>query len=206
MSILKLGANHLKAFALSSLMMFAGFLVIPYITIYLQSNAAMRPDQIPWVYLCGGLATLASARTLGRLTDLKGKLYMFRRMAWILPLPLMAVTLSEGLPVWGLVLVCAALFSVMSGRMIPGMALVSSAADPRLRGTFMTLNAAMQSAGMGLAAMVGGLIIGRNDQGQLTHYWLAALLGAVASVCTVWVAGHIRLHQGAGAGAGRPPE
>lgn len=199
-------SNHLKAFALSSLIMFAGFLVIPYITIYLQSNAAMRPDQIPWVYLCGGLATLASARTLGRLTDLKGKLYMFRRMAWILPLPLMAVTLSEGLPVWGLVLVCAALFSVMSGRMIPGMALVSSAADPRLRGTFMTLNAAMQSAGMGLAAMVGGLIIGRNDQGQLTHYWLAALLGAVASVCTVWVAGHIRLHQGAGAGAGRPPE
>jgi predicted MFS family arabinose efflux permease len=31
--------NHLKAFAFSALMMFAGFTVIPYITIYMQANA-----------------------------------------------------------------------------------------------------------------------------------------------------------------------
>ncbi len=189
--------NHLRAFALSGLMMFAGFLVIPYITIYLQANGGMLPAQVPWVYLFGGLATLVSARVVGRLTDRVGKAEMFRRMALILPLPLLATTLSEGLPVWGLMVISTALFTVMSGRMIPGMALVGSAADPRLRGTFMTLNASLQSAGMGLAALVGGLIIGRDGQGHLQHYWVAGLLGAGVSVLTAWLAGRVRMHHGA---------
>ncbi len=46
--------NHLKAFGVSALMMFAAFTVIPYITIYLQSNAGMQTAEVPWIYLCGG--------------------------------------------------------------------------------------------------------------------------------------------------------
>ena len=168
--------NHLKAFGVSGLMMFAGFTVIPYITIYLQSNAGMLTDEVPWIYLCGGLATLLSARYFGRLTDRVGKVQVFQRLALLLVLPLMATTLSQGLPLWGLLLISTLLFTVMSGRMIPGMAMVSSAVEPRLRGTFMTLNSAVQSASMGLAALVGGLIIGRDAQGQLSFYWLSESL------------------------------
>jgi predicted MFS family arabinose efflux permease len=83
---------------------------------------------------------------------------------------------------------------MMSGRMIPGMALISSAVEPRLRGTFMTINSAVQSAAMGLAAMVGGAIIGRDAQGQLTNYWMAGVIGVVASLVSVWLAGRVRLH------------
>jgi predicted benzoate:H+ symporter BenE len=60
--------------------------------------------------------------------------------------------------------------------------MISSAVEPRLRGTFMTLNSAVQSASMGLAALLAGLIIGRDAQGQLTGYWMAGLLGVVASI------------------------
>ena len=191
--------NHLKAFGVSGLMMFAGFTVIPYITIYLQSNAGMLTDEVPWIYLCGGLATLLSARYFGRLTDRVGKVQVFQRLALLLPL--MATTLSQGLPLWGLLLISTLLFTVMSGRMIPGMAMVSSAVEPRLRGTFMTLNSAVQSASMGLAALVGGLIIGRDAQGQLSFYWLAGLLGVCASLLSAWLAGRLRLH-----GASVPPK
>lgn len=187
--------NHLKAFALSALMMFAGFTVIPYITIYLQSNSGMRPDQVPWVYLLGGVATLLSSRFFGRLTDRAGKVVVFQRLALAVAVPLMATTLSEGLPLAGLLAISTLFFILMSGRMIPGMALVSSAVEPRLRGTFMTLNSAVQSAAMGLAAMISGLIIGRDAQGHLTHYWVAGLLGVVASVASVWLAGRIRFHE-----------
>jgi predicted MFS family arabinose efflux permease len=186
--------NHLKAFAVSGLMMFAAFTVIPYITIYLQSNAGMQAAQVPWIYLCGGLATLLSARYFGRLTDRVGKVKMFQRLALAVTVPLMATTLSQGLPLWGLLAISTLFFTVMSGRMIPGMAMISSAALPRLRGTFMTLNSAVQSASMGLAALVAGLIIGRDAQGQLTLYWVAGLLGVLASVLSVWLAGHLRLH------------
>ncbi len=187
-------ANHLKAFAVSGLMMFAAFSVIPYITIYLQSNAGMQASEVPWIYLCGGVATLLSARFFGRLTDQVGKVKMFQRLALAVTVPLMATTLSQGLPLWGLLVISTLLFTVMSGRMIPGMAMISSAALPRLRGTFMTLNSAVQSASMGLAALVAGLIIGRDAQGQLTLYWVAGLLGVLASVLSVWLAGHLRLH------------
>jgi predicted MFS family arabinose efflux permease len=186
--------NHLKAFAVSGLMMFAGFTVIPYITIYLQSNAGMQASEVPWIYLCGGVATLLSARYFGRLTDRVGKVRVFQRLALAVIVPLMATTLSQGLPLWGLLTISTLFFTVMSGRMIPGMAMISSAVEPRLRGTFMTLNSAVQSASMGLAALVAGLIIGRDAQGQLTLYWVAGLLGVVASLLSVWLAGHLRLH------------
>lgn len=188
--------NHLKAFGVSGLMMFAGFTVIPYITIYLQSNAGMQASEVPWMYLLGGVATLISARYFGRLTDRVGKVQVFQRLALAVSLPLMATTLSQGLPLWGLLIVSTLLFTVMSGRMIPGMAMITSAVEPRLRGTFMTLNSAVQSAAMGSGALVAGLIVGRNDQGQLTFYWVAGLLGVGASLLSAWLAGRLRLQGG----------
>jgi predicted MFS family arabinose efflux permease len=82
----------------------------------------------------------------------------------------------------------------MSGRMIPGMALLTSAADPALRGTFMALNAAVQSAAMGLASFLGGLIIGRDAAGQVQHYWMAAVLGACASLAAIRVVRRLQMH------------
>jgi predicted MFS family arabinose efflux permease len=186
--------NHLKAFGVSGLMMFASFTVIPYITIYLQSNAGMKTGEVPWIYLFGGVATLLSARYFGHLTDRLGKVKVFQRLALAVTIPLMATTLSQGLPLWGLLTISTLFFTVMSGRMIPGMAMISSAVEPRLRGTFMTLNSSVQSASMGLAALAAGFIIGRDAQGQLTFYWVAGLLGVVASLLSAWLAGHLRLH------------
>jgi len=186
--------NHLRAYAMSSSMVFAGFAVIPYITLYLQGNAGFKPEQIPYVYLTGGICTLISARLIGHWSDRAGKAYAFRRLALLMPLPLLAMTLSADLPMLGVLLVSSVLFVVMSGRMIPGMALIGAAADPRRRGSFMTLNSAVQSLAMGLAALVGGQILGRDGNGHLTHYWIAALLGGGASLLSFVLASKLRLH------------
>jgi predicted MFS family arabinose efflux permease len=186
--------NHLRAYAMSASMVFAGFAVIPYIALYLQGNAGFKPEQIPYVYLTGGICTLISARLIGHWSDRAGKAYAFRRLALLMPVPLLAMTLSAGLPMVGVLLVSSVLFVVMSGRMIPGMALIGAAADPRRRGSFMTLNSAVQSLAMGLAALVGGQILGRDGNGQLTHYWMAALLGGGASLLSFVLASKLRLH------------
>ena len=186
--------NHLRAYAMSASMVFAGFAVIPYIALYLQGNAGFKPEQIPYVYLTGGICTLISARLIGHWSDRAGKAYAFRRLALLMPMPLLAMTLSAGLPMVGVLLVSSVLFVVMSGRMIPGMALIGAAADPRRRGSFMTLNSAVQSLAMGLAALVGGQILGRDGNGHLTHYWMAALLGGGASLLSFVLASKLRLH------------
>ncbi len=186
--------NHQKAFVFTALTMFAAFTIIPYITIYMQANAGLRADQVPWVYLWGGAGTLISARLLGRMTDSRGKVPTYRMLGIVMLVPMFAVTLIHNVPVWVILAVSALFFMSSSGRMIPGMAIVTSAANPQLRGTFMTLNASVQSAAMGLAAFVGGLIIGRDANGLVQNYWMAAAVGACASLLAVWMAGKLTLH------------
>jgi predicted MFS family arabinose efflux permease len=186
--------NHLRAFAMSANMVFAGFVVIPYITLFLQGNAGFKSEQVPFVYLCGGISTLLTARWIGHWSDRAGKAYAFRRMALLMPLPLLGLTLSANLPMAGVLLVSSLLFVVMSGRMIPGMALIGAAADPKRRGSFMTLNSAVQSLAMGLAALVGGMILGRDAEGHLTFYWVSALVGGAASWMSFVLSSKLRLH------------
>ncbi|MDH4449152.1 MAG: MFS transporter [Rhodoferax sp.] len=187
--------NHWLAFVFSALLMFSGFTVIPYITIFMQTNVGLHADQVPYVYLCGGVATLITARWFGNLSDSWGKLQTFRAIAIVFLLPLIGLT-QLGRVGLGIALVVSTLFFVCgSGRMIPGMAMLTSAANPALRGTFMTLNASVQSAAMGLAALVGGALISRDAAGLVQNYWASAVIGAIASVLAVVVAGRLDMRQ-----------
>ena len=190
--------NHQRAFAFSALLMFTGFTVLPYITIYMQANVGVLPGQIPYVYLCGGVATLFTARLFGRLADRMGKVRTFTLLALAVIVPMLATTLMPQWPLWAVLIVSTGLFIFMSGRMIPGMALVTGAANPALRGTFMALNASVQSAAMGLASFVGGLIISRDATGLVQHYWVNGLVGACASLAAIALARRVQVHASAG--------
>ncbi len=193
--------NHQKAFLFSALLMFAGFTVIPYIAIYSMTNGGLTDKEIPYIYLCGGAATLVTARWIGRMTDKLGKAQMFRRVALVTMLPMGLVTQSATWGLWGILAVSTSFFICMSGRMTPGMAIVSAAGNPQLRGTYMALNSAVQSASMGLAAFVGGLIINRDANGLVQHYGGNALVGISATLLSIWLAGKLFLH-----GAPRTPK
>ena len=187
--------NHQRAFAFSALLMFTGFTVLPYFTIYMQANVGVLPEQIPYIYLCGGVATLFTARLFGRLADRMGKVPTFTMLALGVIVPLLATTLMPRWPLWAVLIVSTGLFVFMSGRMIPGMALVTGAANPALRGTFMALNASVQSAAMGLASFVGGLIISRDAAGLVQHYWVSGLVGVGASLAAMALARRVRVHS-----------
>ena len=187
-------ANHQKAFAFTALMMIAGFTVIPYITIYTTINGGLTVQQVPYVYLLGGAATLFTARWIGRLTDSMGKVKMFKVTALFATLTVWLVTVSAPFGLWGILLVTTLMFVGMNGRMIPGMALTTSAANPKLRGTFMALNSSVQSAAMGSATFVGGLVISRDAQGLVQYFWVNAMIGAVATVLGVLLVGRLHLY------------
>lgn len=191
--------NHLRAFVFSALLMFAGFTVIPYLTIYNTANGGMTAQEIPYIYLFGGAATLVSAHWAGRMTDQIGKATMYKRMTVLTAVAIVAVTQTAVLPVWGILIATTFFFICMNGRMIPGMAIITSACQPPLRGTFMALNSAVQSVAMGLAAILGGLIVSRDAQGLLQHYGWSALVGVVASMLAIWLVGQLRLYSGSSA-------
>lgn len=186
--------NHRLALAMSFAMMFAAFTVIPYITIYMQANHILLPTEIPFIYLSGGIVTLVSARWIGGLTDRVGKRTMFQRMLLLSMVPMTLTTLMQPYALPVVLLVSASLFFCMNARMIPGMAFLTSAAQPQFRGAFMSLNGAVQSVSIGLATWLGGLLIQRSPQGQVTHYWLCALAGVTASVVAYWLAERVKMH------------
>ena len=187
--------NQRMALLLSATMMFAAFTIIPYITLYLQNNHVMAPDEIPWLYFFGGVVTLFSGRWVGGLTDRLGKRETFQRAVLFSIIPMFAITLIEPVPLYVVLLVTTALFFAMNARMIPGMALLTSAANPKFRGTFMSLNGAVQSFAMGIASWVGGMLLQSEPNGQVTHYWLCAVVATCSSLLAYQLAKRVTMHE-----------
>jgi predicted MFS family arabinose efflux permease len=59
----------------------------------------------------------------------------------------------------------------------------------------MSLNGAVQSVSIGLASWVGGLLIQRDAQGQVTHYWQCAVVAALASLGAYFLASRVKMHE-----------
>jgi predicted MFS family arabinose efflux permease len=187
-------ANQRMALLLSATMMFAAFTIVPYITLYIQNNAIMTPDEIPWLYVCGGVVTLFSGRWIGGVTDRLGKRETFQRAVLFSIIPMVVVTLLQPMPLFWVLLATTAMFFAMNARMIPGMALLTSAANPKFRGTFMSLNGAVQSFSMGIASWVGGMLLQSEPSGQVTHYWLCAVVATCASLLAYVLAKRVSMH------------
>ncbi|MFA5825239.1 MAG: MFS transporter [Gallionellaceae bacterium] len=187
--------NHWRAMTLSALIIFSGFTVIPYITLYAVHNIAISQHDIAYIYLAGGAATLVTARFIGHWADLRGKVQVYRLIAFAAMLPLFAVTQIQNASL-GLWLVCTTLFFVLvSGRFIPAMAIISSAAQPKLRGTFMSLNATVQSLAMGLAATLSGFIITQQSDGHIVGYQNVGYVALAANLLAIWYVSRIQMHD-----------
>jgi len=185
---------HLKAFFFVGLLMM-NFSVIPYIALYYTANLGMTDSFITVIYLVGGAATLLSSRMIGRLADRQGKLRTFRWVAIASFLPILVTTHLVPVP-WWIVLVNSTLFFVLvSGRMIPGMAMVTAVAPLQVRGTFMSLGSSVQMLGSGLASLVAGLIITRNAAGQIEHYNLVGYFALACGLAALWMAGRLTVSR-----------
>ena len=187
--------NHLRALLFSALLIFSGFTVIPYITIYAVGNVGISQLDLPIVYFVGGCSTFISARLIGRWADKHGKLELYRWVALAAMLPLLILTHIGVVPLWLWVMCTASFFVLISGRMIPAMALISSAAQPKLRGTFMSLNGTVQSLAMGLATTLAGYLITQDSTGRIEGYPVVGYVAIAANLLGIWFAAHIVLHD-----------
>ncbi|HEU0220222.1 MAG TPA: MFS transporter [Gallionella sp.] len=188
-------ANHLRALLFSAMIIFSGFTVIPYITLYSVHNVGISQHDIPLVYLAGGSATLITSRLIGYWADLRGKVRVYRTVATAALLPLLVVTHIGIVPLWLWLICTTAFFVLVSGRMIPAMAIITSAAQPRLRGTFMSLNATTQAFAMGLASTLAGFIITQDASGKIVDYATVGYVAMAANTLAIWFVARIVMHD-----------
>ena len=189
--------NHRRALLFMALIMLSGFSVIPYITIYITSNVNIHIADIPLIYLFGGTATFFTSRLIGRLADRYGKIRVYRGVAFCSLLPLLVITHLSPVPLWLMIVWSTVFFILVPGRMVPAMAVVTSAVRPRLRGTFMSMNGAVQQLASGFASWLGGAMIAVDASGRVSGYNHVGWLAAVATLAAIGFVGRIQMHTGA---------
>lgn len=184
--------NHRKAFLFSGTLFLSGFAVIPFISPYMVANVGVREAQLPLLYLVAGALTLVMVRLVGRLTDLHGKQRLFMLVACGSALAILNLTNLPRVPIYVAVLASAFMMSMMSGRFVPAMALITASVAPRLRGSFMSFNSSIQQFASGTASFGASLVIGRNPAGELTHYGTVGIFAVMATLASIYLARRIR--------------
>ncbi|MDH4198851.1 MAG: MFS transporter [Spirochaetia bacterium] len=188
--------NHYPAFFLILAMMLAGFSMIPYISNFLVFDTVMTQEKLPMMYLLGGAATYITSRLFGYLSDRYGKKIMFYILATSSMVPMYMISrINYAYSVYGILAITTMFFIFTSGRMVPGMALITSVVSPKMRGSFMTFNTAIQQMSAGLATFLGGKIIAAESGHRMTGYQYVSYLAIAATFLSIGFVYIMRLHD-----------
>ena len=145
--------DHIKAFIFMAATTCAGFCIFSYIPVYMVSNVGLKKEQLPWLYLVGGICTVFSMNWIGRWSDRSGKLRVFTLTSLSTAIPIALVTNLPRVPLVAAVATSTLLMICMSSRMVPAMAMMTGAVEARYRGGFMSINSAVQQFSMGATSL-----------------------------------------------------
>ncbi|QGZ39420.1 putative MFS family arabinose efflux permease [Pseudoduganella flava] len=182
---------HLRAFLLTFLTVLNAMLVIPFISPVLVGNLGVRPGDITWIYMAGGVAAFFSSRFVGSWSDRAGKHKVYRLFVLFSVVPILGVTHLPPLPLAALICLFPFFMVTMNGRTVPLQALMTTVPEPRRRGAFLSANAAVQQIGTGLGALLGGLWLRTDAAGHISGYGINGWIAAALSLFTFWWAGRV---------------
>jgi predicted MFS family arabinose efflux permease len=184
---------HLSAYALMVALVLGMFTLVPSLPTFLIANVGWREADLPWMYLCGGLATLATNPQVGRLADRFGKLVVFRVMAGLTMVVIVVLTNLGPTSLAATLVVTTLLMVSTSGRMVPALAMITSSARPAYRGSFLSVLSSVQQLAMGLAALLAGALLHRPGRdAPLEGYPLVGLLACATTALSIVLAGAVR--------------
>lgn len=179
------------------LLILGQFAIIPFITPYMIHNVGFNPNQIPFIYLVGGSLTFFSAPLIGKLADKHGRKRIFTIAAVLSIIPLYLITNLPPIPVIVALLVSGMFFILISGRMIPAQALMTSIVKPENRGSFMSLNSSVQQLGAGIASYIAGNIVYTDALGKIQNYQYVGYIGIALTFVALSLSMKIKLSEGA---------
>lgn len=185
--------SHLKAFVFTTALVFGSFMVVPFLADAMVANAGMVKENVKYIYLAAGLATFVSTIIIGRLSDRYSKRLMYSVIAGIAVVMSIVVTNLTEVSLTNALLACTGFMVFTSGRMVPGQALITGCALPTVRGGFLSLNTAVQSAAMGAASVLSGSLISNDESGKLVGYSTVGLIAAGCALVSIVLANQLKV-------------
>lgn len=170
-------------------LMFGGFLVlgqfmvIPFLSPSLVSNAGLLESQLPLIYLVGGALTFITGPIVGRLADELGKHRVFK---YGLLSSLIVTLIITHLNVQHIAVVLAIVglfFICVNARWVPALAIISSVPSPEYRGSFMSFVGCIQQLMAAFGAMIAGGIVTKDPSGHLYNYGWVGVTSVAISFC-----------------------
>lgn len=183
---LKNNLNQRKALLLMFLLMMGQFTVIPFIAAYMEKNVGFSQNDVTKIYFFGGLCTVFSAPLAGRIADRIGKQKVFAFFALLSIAPILLITHMGHWPMWLVLVITSLFFIVITGRMVPAMAVITGTTLPQTRGSFMSFNSSVQQLSAGIAAFISGSLIVENSQKELMNYNYIGYIASVAALLSIW--------------------
>ncbi len=168
--------------------MLGHFSIIPFIAKYLVSNVGFEERQLSYVYFLGGAFTIFTSPIVGRLADKKGKFRVFLIFGSLAIIPVFLITNMPPVPVYTALIVTTFFFVFVSGRMIPMQAMVTSVVPAHQRGGFMSINSSFVQLGSGMAALLGGIIVGEDDSHKILNYEYVGYFAIAMSILCLFIA------------------
>lgn len=186
-------SNQMRAIALSVMMMFGQFMIIPFLSPYNVANVGFSEIQLTYIYIAGGAFTIFTSPWVGRLSDRHGKLKIFTIFMLLNLIPIAVITHLGITPIPFVLMVTTMFFVTSNGRYVPAAALITGTAQPENRGSFLSFNSAVQQLAAGLASLGAGLIIGENELGQLTNFNIVGYLAIIFSILCIPLARRVKV-------------
>jgi len=162
--------RYLQGFATTGLLAVGGFMLMPFMSLFIVHNLGLPLDRLPLVYVITGAFSIVSGPLIGRASDAVGKLKVFAFGCAMTIVMVVIYTHLHASPLWVLVVVMILLQIGIFSRMISASALMSALPNPADRGSYMSISSSLQQVSGGVAAMVSGLIVVQTPEGTLLHF------------------------------------
>ena len=163
--------NYRVGFLSTALLSIGGFMMMPWGSAFAVNNLHVSYQQLPILFMVGGVVSLIIMPVVGKLSDRIDKFKIFTIAAvWMM---IVVVVYTNLTPVaFGIVILMNILMMIgIMSRMVPAMALTSALPQMQDRGAFMSINSSLQQIAGGVAAGVGGMIVVQKTKlSPLQHY------------------------------------
>jgi len=177
-----LSPHYRLAFILTLFLSLAGFMLMPFGSAFTVHNLGIPIETLPLIYLVSGFSSIISGPVVGRAADFIGKYKVFC-FGGTLAIIIVGIYTNLGTTPLALVMfVNVILFVSIFSRIIPAQALISAIPEPAKRGSFMSVNSALQQLSGGVGSVLAGLIVSEGPDHKIVHFNIVGyiIMGTVA--------------------------
>lgn len=162
--------NYLLVFLNNTFLVSGDIILMTFSSAFCTNNLGVDLGDLPLLYGIAGVATFIFAPIIGRLTDKFGTLNIFL-VGTSMAIMMVAVYTNLGInPLWAVIIVHTLIFLGINARSISSSTLGTIVPEVEDRGAFMAVDAAMQLAIGGMAAMIAGLIVFQSEEGMINNF------------------------------------